>query len=98
MITGVVQTCDWCGVEAVSTGMYIPEGWIMIDTRGGKDPGVQGFGWNLCGVDCLLNMIDEWSAGNNPLPYGMSERSQVIRHHHHDDVSMIAKASAERSA
>jgi len=97
VITAVIQTCDWCGKEERSKGMHVPPGWFIIDTRAGAEPGVNGFGWNMCTIDCLLDMLDEWSAGKNPMPHGMSEKSQVIhKHDHEEDVAMIARASANR--
>lgn len=106
MIVAVLQTCDACGVEDRAKGMHMPEGWFMFDLRGGKDPGVVGYGWNVCSVECMQRTIKDWSEGKNPMPYGMSEESQVIRsgphgeHHAHADpveaeIAAMAAAAAE---
>jgi hypothetical protein len=102
VIKGVVQTCDGCGKEEVSPGMRVPDGWLMIDTTGGHPPGERGYGWNLCGIECLLNMLDAWSAGENPMPWGMSEQHQIIHNHghdgpghSHDDIEAVARESAQ---
>lgn len=103
MIVAVIQTCDRCGVEGRARGMQIPDGWLMFDLRGGKEPGEQGYGWNVCSLDCMQATIADWQAGLNPLPFGMSEASQVIHDHSHADpaeaeIGRIAAASAEAHA
>lgn len=107
MLKAVIQTCDWCGLEDRSKGMHVPEGWLIVDTRGGKEPGEVGYGWNVCGKDCLLEMLEDWGAGKRPIPYGMSEASQEIHVHEpvpvkkrrrpeEMDADLIANASAVR--
>lgn len=100
MIIEVIQSCDWCGTKDSSKGMHVPSGWIMVDLRGGLEPGLAGYGWNVCGFECLYELVEDMKAGKNPLPYGMSEQSQVIQEEakpqrrRPDDASLIAQASA----
>lgn len=71
MIKYVAQTCDWCGIEGKSVTLGVPEGWFVFDLRGGKEPGIVGYGWNVCSRECMNDCINEWVDGKNPLPYGV---------------------------
>lgn len=103
MLVAVVQTCDHCGIEGRSPGMHMPEGWLMFDLRGGQQPGKVGYAWNVCSLDCMQATVAAWTAGEHPMPFGMSEESQVIRDHSYDpipdpaeaDIAMLAAAAAE---
>lgn len=84
-IIAVKQECDWCGIEGEAPSMMMPVGWVAADMRAGQDPGVVGFGWNVCSAKCLLEVVEDWGKGLNPAPLSVSRHTQPDHGHSHEE-------------